>query len=61
MSEAGLEQRLQRAEAAVVKAQAAYDKAHDGSKDAVWSAALGRKEGTGAAEREADTETYSNR
>ena len=32
MSEAGLEQRLQRSEAAVVKAQAAYDKAHDGSK-----------------------------
>ncbi len=32
MSEAGLEQRLQQAEAAVVKAQAAYDKAHDGSK-----------------------------
>ncbi len=32
MSEAGLEQRLQQAEAAVVKAQAAYDTAHDGSK-----------------------------
>ena len=32
MSEAGLEQRLRQAEAAVVKAQAAYDTAHDGSK-----------------------------
>ncbi|DBA77224.1 TPA: hypothetical protein ACH3X1_009795 [Trebouxia sp. C0004] len=32
MSEAGLEQRLRQAEAAVVKAQAAYDSAHDGSK-----------------------------
>ncbi|DBB05698.1 TPA: hypothetical protein ACH3X1_012307 [Trebouxia sp. C0004] len=32
MSEAGLEQRLRQAEAAVVKAQAAYDTAHNGSK-----------------------------
>ena len=32
MSGAGLEQRLRQAEAAVVKAQAAYDTAHDGSK-----------------------------
>ena len=32
MSEAGLEQRLRQAEAAVVEAQAAYDTAHDGSK-----------------------------
>ena len=32
MSEAGLEQRLRQAEAAVSKAQAAYDTAQDGSK-----------------------------
>lgn len=32
MSEAGLEQRLRQAEAAVVRAQAAYDTAHDEGK-----------------------------
>lgn len=58
MSAAGPEQKLQQAEVAVVKAQVAYSKAHDGSK-----MLCGQEiEGTRAADgREANTETYNDR